>query len=157
MPIAASVPLTPELLAKNSILSSLAGPHAARVLESGRLVRLATREQIYEADETIREAFFPIDSVLSIVTMMKNGVAIEVGTVGCEGVSALPLLLGAKTSANESYCQVPGDAISLPVSLFLQLSNDDVGFRRLLDRYFQAYINLLGQLAACNRLHSVWS
>lgn len=29
-------------------------------------------------------------------------------------------------------------------------------FRRVLDRYLQAYINLLGQLAACNRLHSVY-
>jgi hypothetical protein len=156
MPIAHSSPVTTDLLAKNSILSSLAGSHAAAVLEFGRLIRLKTRERIYDANATIYEAFFPIDSVLSIVTLMKNGVAIEVGTVGCEGVSALPLLLGSTTSANESYCQVPGDTISLPAPLFLELSNDDLGFRRLLDRYLQAYINLLGQLAACNRLHSVY-
>ena len=153
-PISSQV--TNSLLAQNSILSGLSGAHAATVLEAGRLVRLKTRERIYDANAPIREAFFPITSVLSIVTLMTNGVAIEVGTVGCEGVSALPLLLGSTTSANESYCQVPGEAISLPASLFLQLSNDDVGFRQLLDRYLQAYINLLGQLAACNRLHSVY-
>jgi CRP-like cAMP-binding protein len=29
-------------------------------------------------------------------------------------------------------------------------------FRQLLDRYMQGYVNMLGQLAACNRLHSVY-
>jgi CRP-like cAMP-binding protein len=38
----------------------------------------------------------------------------------------------------------------------MEISNDDREFRRLLDRYLQAYINFLGQLAACNRLHSVY-
>jgi CRP-like cAMP-binding protein len=156
MPILFGISVTSELLAQNSLLGGLADSYVPAVLEAGRLVRLKTRERIYDANSTIGEAFFPINSVLSIVTLMENGVAIEVGTVGREGVSALPVLLGSTTSANESYCQVPGDAISLPVSLFLQLSNEDLGFRKLLDRYFQAYINLLGQLAACNRLHSVY-
>jgi len=149
-------PVTRELLEQNSILSGLAGSHAAEVLEAGKFVRLKTREKVYDANATIREALFPINSVLSIVTEMEDGGAIEVGTVGCEGVSAIPLLLGSTTSANGSYCQVPGDAISLPAALFTELSDDNARFRRLLDRYLQAYINLLGQLAACNRLHSVY-
>jgi CRP-like cAMP-binding protein len=149
-------PVTLDLLEQNSILKGLVGSHSATVLEAGRLVRLETRQKVYASNETINEAYFPLDCVLSIVTEMQDGGAIEVGTVGCEGVSAIPLLLGSTTSANESYCQVPGDAISLPASLFTQLMNENSGFRRLLDRYLQAYINLLGQLAACNRLHSVY-
>src|ERR1700726_415187 len=132
MPTSVGSPLTNERLAQNSLLSGLSGSNAAIVLEAGTFVRLKTRKKIYDPNLPIREAFFPITSVLSIVTLMANGVAIEVGTVGCEGVSALPLLLGSTTSANESYCQVPGDAIALPATLFLQLSNLDLGFRRLL-------------------------
>jgi hypothetical protein len=81
---------------------------------------------------------------------------IEVGTVGYEGVSALPLILGATTSANHSYCQVPGKAVLISSDLFARMLGRNPDFRRHLDRYLQAYINLLGQLAACNRLHSLY-
>lgn len=83
------------------------------------------------------------------------GIQIEVGTIGREGTSALPLLLGAQTSANESYCQVPGAAIEMDAELFQSLRTDEK-FRQLLDRYVQSYVNMLGQLAACNRLHNVY-
>ena len=64
-------------------------------------------------------------------------------------------MFGSTTSANQSYCQVPGMAISIEPELFMRLQKQNADFRRLLDRYVQAYINLLGQLAACNRLHNV--
>jgi len=88
---------------------------------------------------------------------MYDGGSIEVGTVGREGVSAIPLLLGATTSANESYCQVPGRAVVISSDHFRRLlaANDD-RFRSVLDRFLQAYVNLLGQLAACNGKHSVY-
>ena len=148
--------LTVELLGQNSLLQGLTGADAAAAVESGRLVHLRTRQEIYNANAEIREAFFPIDSVLSVVARLENGQMIEVGTVGREGVSGIPLLLGSTTSANESYCQVPGMAISMPVALFTRLQEKNKRFRRSLDQYLQAYINLLGQLAACNRLHSVY-
>jgi hypothetical protein len=80
---------------------------------------------------------------------------IEVGTIGREGVSAIPLLLGGTSTANECYAQVPGRAIRIDSSLFLRL-RENAKFRQLLDRYVQAYVNMLGQLAACNRLHTVY-
>ena len=125
------------------------------MLDHGVLMTLPLRHQIYRPDERIKDVFFPLDCVLSIVTRMKDGSQIEVGTIGREGVSAIPLLLGATTTANESYCQVPGTAIKLDVAIFESLRASSK-FQQLLDRYVQAYVNMLGQLAACNRLHSVY-
>jgi CRP-like cAMP-binding protein len=147
--------ITAETMRLNAILIGLQAPEAAAVIKSGRLVELSVRDQIYEPDEPINDVFFPIDCVLSVVTRMKNGHAIEVGTIGCEGVSALPLLLGAKTTANECYCQVPGIAIKIDAALFQSLAKGPK-FRPLLDRYVQAYVNMLGQLVACNHLHRVY-
>jgi len=148
--------LSREFLLGNTLLRGLSGNDQEAILESGSLVLLKTRQKVYEADQEITEVLFPISSVLSVVAELENGDMIEVGTVGCEGVSAIPLLLGSTTSANESYCQVPGMAISISPQLFAQLQHGNPEFRKLLDRYLQAYINLLGQLAACNRLHSVY-
>jgi len=146
---------TSEAVGLNAILTGLAASEVDAVIASGELISLPLRYQIYEADEPIRDIYFPIDCVLSVVTRMKDGSQIEVGTIGREGISAIPLLLGATTSANECYCQVPGTAVKIGLGLFESLKAD-TKFRQLLDRYVQAYVNMLGQLAACNRLHTVY-
>jgi CRP-like cAMP-binding protein len=148
--------LTQAVLKHNAVLAGLSPPSVSEVLQNGRLIALTTPEQIYEAGLPIREAFFPIDCVLSVVTQMRDGSSIEVGTIGREGVSAIPLLLGATTSANECYCQVPGWAVVVSSDLFRQLLDADDHFRNVLNRFLQAYVNMLGQLAACNGMHSIY-
>ncbi len=146
---------THDDLAKNSILAGLEGSEADVVVKSSSIVDLAVKDQIYDPDVRIDNVYFPLDCVLSVVTRMRDGSQIEVGTVGREGMSAIPLLLGANTTANESYCQVPGSAIRMERPLFHTLRKA-AKFGQLLDRYVQAYVNMLGQLAACNRLHHVY-
>lgn len=148
-------PVPAASLRRNAILHALSDASAARVLEHGRLVRLALRDQIYESEQPIHDVYFPLDCVLSVVARMRDGSQIEIGTIGREGMSAFPLLMGASSTANVCYCQVRGKAIRIPATLFHELTLVDAGFRQLLDRYLQAYVNMLGQLAACNRLHSI--
>src|SRR5271165_1205664 len=148
--------VTSQELGRNSMFHGLEESVISRVTERGELVSLALRQQIYEPEQAIREVYFPTDSVLSIVTRMQDGNQIEVGTIGREGMSAFPLLMGASSTANDCYCQVHGGAIKISAELFHELSATSTGFRQRLDRYLQAYVNMLGQLAACNRLHSVY-
>jgi CRP-like cAMP-binding protein len=149
--------LTESLLKQNAVLCGLSPQMVAEVIGAGNLVILKAPQPIYEAGLPIREVYFPIEAVLSVVTEMNDGGCIEVGTVGREGVSAIPLLLGATTSANESYCQVPGRAVVISSDNFRRLlSVNDNRFRSVLDRFLQAYVNMLGQLAGCNGKHSVF-
>ena len=149
-------PLTRSALEQNSILRGLDEAAESTIMKESRFVHLALRKQIYEPEQQIRKVFFPLTCVLSVVTQMKDGTQIEVGTIGREGMSAIPLLLGASTTANNSYCQVNGDAVEMPAILFRELMTTNAPFRQLLDRHLQGYVNMLGQLAACNRLHSVY-
>jgi CRP-like cAMP-binding protein len=145
------------VLKHNAILGGLSASMISEVIDAGKLIELVTPHQIYEAGRPIREVYFPIDAVLSVVTQMRDGGSIEVGTVGREGVSAIPLLLGATTSANESYCQVPGLAFVISSDHFRRLLGaGDERLRSVLDRFLQAYVNMLGQLAACNGMHSIY-
>lgn len=145
-----------DMLKQNAILSHLQGSDAAEVVELGELVEMQVKYEVYEADEAIREVFFPLEAVLSVVTQMKNGDMIEVGTIGREGTSGIPFLMGASTTANDCFCQVPGRAIKIQSEHFHRLVGTNQTFRELLNRYLQAYVNFLGQLAGCNRLHSVY-
>lgn len=148
--------LSAAVLSENAILTGLKGTNLAETLGRARVVDLKLRDEIYSAEESIRTVFFPIDAVLSVVTRMREGGIIEVGTIGREGCSAIPLLMGAKRTANDCYCQVLGRAIRMHSDWFHALRKADTAFRARLDRYLQAYVNFLGQLAGCNRLHSVF-
>lgn len=148
-------PISSDGIARNAILAGLGEKEKSLLIEHGSIVPLRVRSSIYSPETRIEEVYFPIDCVLSVVTRMKDGNMIEIGTIGREGVSAIPLLLGARTSANECYAQVPGAAVKIDAALFQRL-RDNTTFRQFLDRYVQAYVNMLGQLAACNRLHTVY-
>lgn len=143
-------------LRRNAILNGLSDARLRSLAAQGSLVFLDTRRVVYNANEVIKDVYFPIDGVLSVVTYMRDGGSIEVGTIGREGLSAIPLLLGGTTSANEAYCQVPGEALVIGADRFQELASSDDGFRLRLDRFLQAYVNMLGQLAACNGMHNIY-
>lgn len=142
-------------LTANAILALLSEGELASVRTDGELVKFALRQPVYRPDAPIDAAYFPIDCVLSVVTRMEDGSLIEVGTIGREGTTAIPLIMGAETTANDSFCQVEGRAWKMPARSFVALLNGSADFRRAMNRYLQAYVNMLGQMAACNGLHSV--
>jgi len=150
--------LTLGLLAENAILRHLNGADADRVVEAVELVEMQPRDVIYCAEKLILEVFFPIDCVLSVLTRMNRSTKIGVGIIGIgrEGTSSIPLLMGSRTSTNDCYCLIPGRAVKMPTEHFHHLRTTNKQFSASLDLYLQAYVSFLGQLAACNRLHSVY-
>jgi CRP-like cAMP-binding protein len=140
---------------RNAILTQLTGSDMAAVMDGGEPVAFKLRQNVYEPEQRIGEVYFPLTSVISVVTHMANGAMIEIGTIGREGVTGVPLLMGSDTTANLSFCQVHGEAWKLPAATFRELLAQSKLFRDLLNRYLQAYVNMLGQLVAFNRLHSV--
>jgi CRP-like cAMP-binding protein len=147
---------TLESARRNAIIASLPGSDVVALTKAGALVELSAKHQVYHQDVRIRDIFFPIDCVFSVVARMRNGTQVEVGTIGREGTTAVPLLLGAATTTNDCYCQVPGKAVKVDVRFFQTLKTASPKFRQLLDSYVRAYVIMLGQLAACNRLHHVY-
>ncbi|MGD0471936.1 MAG: Crp/Fnr family transcriptional regulator [Candidatus Velthaea sp.] len=144
-----------QFLSQNAIFASL-NEHERGVLRAdGHLAEFKLRQSVYQPEATIDAAYFPIDCVFSVVTHMEDGSMVEVGTIGREGTTAIPLIMGANTTANESFCQVHGRAWKLPAQSFIALLEGSPDFRAAMNRYLQAYVNMLGQMAACNGLHSV--
>jgi CRP-like cAMP-binding protein len=143
------------LLLQNAVLASLGERERTAVRADGELVEFKLRQSVYQPEAPINAAYFPIDCVLSVVTRMEDGSMIEVGTIGREGTTAIPLIMGANTTANDSFCQVDGRAWKIPAQSFIALLEGSRDFRRAMNRYLQAYVNMLGQMAGCNGLHSV--
>ena len=150
-------PMTEEFsFTQNAILRGLADEDRSKIVLDGGVQRFDLRGTVYGADQEIEYAYFPLDCVLSVVTLMRDGAMIEIGTIGHEGTTGIPLIMGGDRTANHAFCQVEGNAWKMSAATFRQLLRESEKFRDLMNRYLQAYVNMLGQFTACNRLHSVY-
>ena len=110
---------------------------------------------IYEAQGPVEQAYFPIDCMLSAVTVMSDGSMIEVATIGNEGAVGLPPALEAEISPNRVFTQVAGDAWRIGVRVLRDESEREKALAKLLSRYQAVFMMQVSQSVACNGLHTV--
>lgn len=143
-------------LTGNRLLDKLPEPEYHRISGDLELVDMGLRDMVYERDEPVEYAYFPTSCVLSLVTEMSNGQAVEVATVGNEGMSGLPLFLQTRrTSEHRSFCQIPGESLRIAAEAFLDCIDRAPALRDLLQRYTMTLFAQVAQSSACNRLHPI--
>src|SRR5580693_4235390 len=122
-------PAAPE---GNRLLARLPPQEYQRLLPRMQVVPLAFKHVLYEARSPIDHAYFPNKGVVSALTVMEDGRAIEVATIGDEGMVGLPLLVGAKTTANRVIVQVPCEGMRMAEDVFREEVSRDSPLRRVL-------------------------
>jgi CRP-like cAMP-binding protein len=141
---------------RNRLLARLPPDDYKRLLPRLQLVPLEFEQILYEARSPMDYAYFPSRGVVSALAVMDDGRAIEVATVGNEGMVGLPLLVGAKTAANRAMVQVPGEALRMREDALREETSRDSYLRRLLILYYSAFLVQVSQAVACNGLHSIY-
>jgi CRP-like cAMP-binding protein len=116
---------------------------------------LAMGDVIGERGQPAGYVYFPCGAVLSELIYMANGSAVEVGTIGKEGFCGLELLLGGTNWTETIVCQLEGDSLRMSAADFREAVGGDTPLRRIAQRYFLVYMNLVLQSVACNRLHNI--
>ena len=112
------------------------------------------REVLAERGARIEYVYFPTSCVLSVLAFMREGAAVEVGTIGNEGFFGNEALLGSDTWNDTTVCQVEGDCLRMPLTEFRGCVERIGAFRELLQQYLLVYLALVSQSVACNRLHT---
>lgn len=139
----------------NWILAALPDEVYARLDPHLMPVNLSLRQSIYKPYEPITHIYFPESAMISIVAISTEGVSVEVGVVGREGVTAIPALLGVDATPNESMAQIAGDALKICSTVAREEFRRGEVFQDLILRYVQANTIQISQSALCNRLHSI--
>jgi CRP-like cAMP-binding protein len=140
---------------ENSLLSTLS-PEEHERLPATSPVSLEFKHMLLQSGKSIDTVYFPQTAVVSLLTTMDDGTAVEVATIGNEGIVGVPVFLGAKAmGARDFYqVQVPGEAVAMDAGAFLEATESDP-LRGLVQRYAQALFTQVSQQVACNGLHSV--
>ena len=140
---------------ENFLLGALSDEELARVLARLEPAEVAARDVVYESGKRIETVHFPLTAVYSMVSLVDGETSIEVATVGREGMVGLPVFLGAATSPNAVFCQVPGMSSWMPAERLQEVLRGDGELHRQLHRYTQATLVQLAQNVGCNRIHTV--
>jgi CRP-like cAMP-binding protein len=137
----------------NHLLDGLAPADMERLAPHLRLVQMAQGQMLYEPNEKLQYAYFPTTAIVSLQSVLRNGVSAESAGVASEGMVGIALFLGGETTPDWALVQRAGQAYTLPARLLKEEFNRGGFLQRALLRYTQALMMQITQTAICNRHH----
>ena len=140
---------------RNRLLAALPADELAEI--EPHLTRVTFRPGALLSDpwQPIAVVVFPEDCVVSQLSVMADGSAIETGTVGSDGMTHVALFHGVDATPEQIFVQVPGDAHQMSADAFRSVIARCPTLAQLLSRYTVAIYSLVAQSSGCNRKHSV--
>jgi CRP-like cAMP-binding protein len=140
---------------ENQILDALPGDERDRLFPHMELTKMPLGMVLYEPDDELRHVYFPIDSIVSMLYVMKDGASAEIAVVGNDGAIGLALFMGGETTPNRAVVQSAGSSYRLTRQRLEDEFHRHGNLLRMLLLYTQALITQMAQTAVCNRHHSV--
>ncbi|CAH1199621.1 cAMP-binding proteins - catabolite gene activator and regulatory subunit of cAMP-dependent protein kinases [Candidatus Nitrotoga sp. BS] len=142
-------------MCRNNLLSMLTDEEYQVLLPRLELVHLSLKEILSQKNTRIEYILFPCTTVLSVLSYMADGSAIEISAVGNEGFTGMEILINSTHAVETTICQVAGSSLRMRVSDFKAAISGDTPLRRITERYAHTYMNQMAQSIVCNRLHTL--
>ncbi len=100
-------------LTENRLLAALSPREFRELLPDMERVSLAPEQILYHRGDIIRYVYFPLDSLVSLLSAVDNRSTLEVGVVGREGMTGIGIFLGVKASRFQAIVQGAGIALRM--------------------------------------------
>ena len=146
---------TPQIASQNRLLAAISAEALQWLAPHFQPVPLVFRETVFEAGDRTDFIYFPLKGMISLIAPAENGRFIEVGIVGREGMTGVPVVLGDDISSLHGVVQAPGSALKLNATALKVAFRRDRDLRSVLLRYTRFALAQAAQSAICNRLHSL--
>jgi CRP-like cAMP-binding protein len=145
---------TPSVLA-NKLLAAL--PHAdfEGLNAHFTIVPMAREDVLFEVGDEVDQIIFPLSGMISLLVVLKNGNAVEIATIGREGVAGAMAGLGLHKSRVRGVIQLAGVVARIPAPQFRKLIAARPATSNLCIRYNETLLMQARVTAACNLSHSV--
>jgi len=141
-------------LRSNQLLDALAPESRRRIDPHLEPVDFKLGAAVCEAGGPLRHAYFPRGSVLSLLTVLENGDAIETANIGREGAFGLFAAMYSRTSFNRCIVQLEGHTVRCPIELLQHEFDDSEHVRNLFVSYSETLLSQVQQTVACNAMHA---
>jgi CRP-like cAMP-binding protein len=138
----------------NRLLDAMEATSLSRIRPHLEPVVLELGDVVCEADGVLKHAYFPQGSVLSLLTVLENGSAIETANIGREGAFGLFAAMYSRVSFNRCLVQFEGGMVRCPIGFLQSEFVHSEHIRNLFVSYSETLLSQVQQTVACNALHS---
>jgi len=138
----------------NRLLAALEPASRTRIERHLQPVKLKLGAVVCEAGGLLKHAYFPEGSVLSLLTVLENGSAIETANIGREGAFGLFAAMYSRVSFNRCLVQLEGDMVRCPIALLQSEFKESEEVRNLFVSYSETLLSQVQQTVACNAMHT---
>ena len=139
----------------NRLLAKLPKKEYQRLLPQLQRTTLTFGDVLCEPGDTIKDVYFPNDSIISLLSAVAERSTLEVGMVGNEGMAGLAIFMGVNVSSTQALVQASGSAMRMTSAALREEANHLGSLHRLLHRYSHSLMTQISQSSACNRFHTV--
>lgn len=139
----------------NRILLSISDDEFSLIRPHLQFVCLPQRRGLHEANQKLEDAYFLNAGMVSLMFTTRGGESVEVGVVGNEGFTPVPVAAGFRRSPHRAVMQIGGDGFRVPVNALEEVLPSSPGLQVLLHRYAAVHGLQVAQTAGCNRLHDL--
>lgn len=145
----------PNDVLSNQLLGALETQSRKRIEAHLEPVKLKLGAVVCEAGGHLKHAYFPQGSVLSLLTVLQNGSAIETANIGREGAFGLFAAMYSRASFNRCIVQLEGHMARCPIEVLKSEFKASEHVRDLFVSYSETLLSQVQQTVACNAMHTV--
>jgi CRP-like cAMP-binding protein len=138
----------------NRLLGALETASRKRIDPHLEPITLKLGDIVCDAGGLLKHAYFPQGAVLSLLTVLENGSAIETANIGREGAFGLFAAMYSRVSFNRCLVQLEGGMVRCPIELLQSEFKLSEHVRDLFVSYSETLLSQVQQTVACNALHS---
>lgn len=139
----------------NRILAGLSPEEFSRIFPHLQRDTLQKGKAVYEMGDKISHAYFPINGLLSLVSITKTGSALEVAMAGNEGIVGLPTILRKDLIPYEVTVRITTEAFKIRSEVLQEEFDKGQTLQDGLLRYLNVLITQISQSTICNRFHNL--
>lgn len=137
----------------NHFLDSLDARDLAAIEPALERLSLRQNDALTEPDQPVSHVYLPIDCILSVVVLMRDGGQVESRTLGREGGYGLLHSLGSRIAFERMIVQVSGDCWRVPTATLQAAAANSPALTRAIVQHGQASLLQAARSTACNALH----
>ncbi len=122
---------------QNFLLAAMHTEEFERIAPHLELVSMPYTEVLYECNEELQYAYFPISATASLLCSLEDGISVEVAVVGNEGVLGVSIFMGYNAAFTMATIQTAGYSYRLPAKLLKREFDQGGSLQHLLMRYIR--------------------
>jgi CRP-like cAMP-binding protein len=143
------MPIKSSASPRNGRLAALSARDLGLLAPHLRGVTLPLRQDLEKPNKRIDDVYFIDEGIASVVAVQKHE-RVEVGLIGCEGMSGTSVVLGDRRSPHSTYIQVAGSGQRVAVENLRRAMSASASLNGTLLRYVQAFMVQTAHTAIAN-------